>query len=67
MHFLGLAGLPRRIPDYPDIYIFWNQIATFGSVLTMLSLIYYISSLTRGRLFSEAYKTYQKDTLPLIS
>lgn len=61
MHFLGLAGLPRRIPDYPDVYIFWNQIATFGTVLTMFSLIYYVLSLTRGRFYQQKYQAYEPD------
>jgi cytochrome c oxidase subunit 1 len=42
MHFLGLAGMPRRIPDYPDEYAFWNSVSSFGSMLTIISLIIFI-------------------------
>lgn len=38
MHFLGLAGMPRRIPDYPDAFAEWNAIATFGSYFSLVSV-----------------------------
>ncbi len=41
MHFLGLAGMPRRIPDYADNYAGYNQIASFGSMLTNVGLLFF--------------------------
>jgi len=48
MHFLGLAGMPRRIPDYPDAYAGWNAVATYGSYITTVSalLFFYIIYVT---------------------
>jgi cytochrome c oxidase subunit 1 len=33
MHFLGLAGMPRRIPDYGLQFVEFNQWATVGSMI----------------------------------
>lgn len=39
MHFLGLAGMPRRVPDYPDAFAGWNAIASFGSYISAISVV----------------------------
>ena len=41
MHFLGLAGMPRRIPDYPDAYLMFNRIASYGSYISALSSLFF--------------------------
>jgi heme/copper-type cytochrome/quinol oxidase subunit 1 len=42
MHFLGLAGMPRRIPDYPDQFTLWNSVASLGSLVTIVSIVIFI-------------------------
>jgi len=36
--------MPRRIPDYPDAFSFWNSVASLGSMVSALSavLFFYI-------------------------
>jgi cytochrome c oxidase subunit 1 len=42
MHFLGLAGMPRRIPDYATQFTDWNQVSTVGAFGFGLSQILFL-------------------------
>ena len=42
MHFSGIGGMPRRIPDYPDAFYLLNVISSIGSAVTVVSIIVFV-------------------------
>jgi cytochrome c oxidase subunit 1 len=50
-HFLGLAGMPRRIPDYATQFADWNMVSSvgaFGFGLSQLLFLYIIWKCVKG-------------------
>jgi cytochrome c oxidase subunit I len=51
MHFTGLAGMPRRIPDYSQQFAEFNMISSLGAFvlgLTQLLFLYVVIKCIRG-------------------
>jgi len=45
MHFLGIAGMPRRIPDYPDAFGPLNLLCSVGAILSFLSSLSFLDTI----------------------
>ncbi|WP_397582510.1 cytochrome c oxidase subunit I [Sphingorhabdus sp.] len=59
MHFLGNSGMPRRYPDYPEAFAYWNGVASFGyAIMAVGVLVFFINviwSLVAGRRAEDNY------------
>lgn len=37
-----MAGMPRRIPDYPDAFYIFNKISSWGSYISAFSVVIFL-------------------------
>jgi len=67
MHFLGLAGMPRRIPDYPDAFAGWNYVASLGSIVSVIATVWFFFVCYHIFMAKEkAPRSWKDDTVPVV-
>ena len=48
MHFLGLAGMPRRYADYPDAFAGWNFVSSIGAFIAGAAVIWFLITMAEA-------------------
>ena len=58
-HFLGYDGMPRRLPDYPEAFAYWNQVSSWGYVIMLAGMVIFfiniLMSLASGKRVGDNY------------
>lgn len=57
-HFLGFSGRPRRIPNYPRAFEYFNQISTRGLSIATCSVILFIHIFRRAEHENKIFKGF---------
>jgi cytochrome c oxidase subunit 1 len=65
MHFLGIGGMPRRIPDYPDVYLFWNVVASYGAYISAFGVVIFLFTIYLALLNGPRVKPLSWHTLTI--
>lgn len=45
MFYLGFSGLPRRIHDFPAVFLGWQGVATAGHMLSMVGAVFFFAAI----------------------
>ena len=60
MHFLGMAGMPRRISNYPMTFADYNFWASLGSSISVMSLFIFFFVIV------DAFVNVEANKLPVV-
>lgn len=66
-HWLGLNGIPRRIPDYPDAFYGWNLISSLGSLLSVSAVLVFIYAIYNAFTSNNSNYNSSSSTLPVFN
>jgi heme/copper-type cytochrome/quinol oxidase subunit 1/heme/copper-type cytochrome/quinol oxidase subunit 2 len=72
MHFLGLAGMPRRIAEYSHAFYAWNYVASIGALISTVATVIFLIMIFEAFWFKRPikinlHKSYIEAFMPRLS